>query len=173
MSTMHVFEAAGLGKAPYHYDGCVVTRGSTCQFCSTPIVYQFWLTSSDGKKFYVGSDCIYKSGDAGLRALIEPEVKRRMKEMREEREASLIDQFKKYLVANPGYFSDMKDPHPFSWRARRGDTMGDYKRFLWEHSGRTKRAKFARLALVAAGLIKPTRKPKGAAMGLEGEALSL
>lgn len=55
--TKHMFEVAGLGKAPYTFDGVETTHGSTCQFCSTAIIYRFWLISADGKRFFVGSDC--------------------------------------------------------------------------------------------------------------------
>jgi hypothetical protein len=81
----HLFEQAGLGEAPYEYLGCVDTGRSntSCQFCNTKIRYEFHLKSKDGKKFFVGSDCIYKSGDAGLTKLAKFERKRIAKEQRE------------------------------------------------------------------------------------------
>lgn len=65
---MHIFEKAGLGKAPYTYLGCVDTgrTSSSCQFCNTGIRYLFKLESADKKVFIVGSDCIYKTNDTTL-----------------------------------------------------------------------------------------------------------
>src|SRR5690348_11414603 len=64
-AAIHIFEKAGLGNAPYKFTH-VEKNKTSCQFCGTPIIYKFWLTSSDGKSFFVGSDCIYKASDAGL-----------------------------------------------------------------------------------------------------------
>ena len=82
-STVHAFEVRGLGKAPYQFLRVEVMSGpitlsdgsqvgapgqpmGCCQFCSTGIKYAFWLRSADAKEFYVGCDCIQKSGDRGL-----------------------------------------------------------------------------------------------------------
>src|ERR1019366_8550255 len=108
--TVHLFETAGLGKAPYKYLGCEVLRGpltlpdgtqvgsfgqpmGSCCYCSTGIAYLFWLESTDGRKFFVGSDCIYKSGDAGLKHIIDPIVAQHNKEIRDSRARRLLDLF--------------------------------------------------------------------------------
>jgi len=64
----HIFEKQGLGQSPYTYLFCQDTgkASTSCQYCGTGIRYQYWLKSKDGRQFFVGSDCIYKSGDAGL-----------------------------------------------------------------------------------------------------------
>lgn len=88
---MHKFEAAGLGKAPFKFVGCEVQDmaygqvilnraeyqrtgimistqpGGTCAYCGQYIVQMFNVRSADGKQFHVGSDCILKVGDAGLK----------------------------------------------------------------------------------------------------------
>jgi hypothetical protein len=66
---VHAFEAAGLGKAPYVFEGAGDAgrfNQVPCQFCYTPIRYMYWLTSADGKRFYVGSECINNAEDAGI-----------------------------------------------------------------------------------------------------------
>lgn len=103
-NAQHVFERAGLGLAPYKFLGMEEKRGpivtelgggirqmvgspgqpmGCCQYCSTGIAYCYWLQSADGKKFYVGSECILKSGDAGLRKVVKDEQKKQRATKRE------------------------------------------------------------------------------------------
>ena len=133
----------GLGQAPYkllgiqkrtyqsHY-GAAVQPGGCCMFCATGIVYLFWLLSADGKKFYVGSDCILKSGDAGLALIIDPHVKKHEKEIREERENHYISEFKKF-VETTNYFASpamLAGVHPNRYYASLGKTLGDLPEVL-------------------------------------------
>ena len=71
----HVWELAGLGKAPYRYISCeqklfkcgdTVKPGGTCHYCSTAITFCFTIQSADGKRFIVGSDCVERIGELGL-----------------------------------------------------------------------------------------------------------
>src|SRR5215831_9819973 len=73
---MHKFEQAGLGKAPFRVVGytreiyqavpgdpnCPCQPGAACDYCMTAIVDTFWIRSSDGRRFKVGCDCVYKTG---------------------------------------------------------------------------------------------------------------
>lgn len=74
----HVFEIAGLGKAPFKlvYVEDVyfqeirmaihgIPRGS-CDYCSTAITTLFYIDSADGKRFHVGCECVKKISDRGL-----------------------------------------------------------------------------------------------------------
>ena len=75
--TTHVF--AHLGPAPYRFQGVTQNLftiagcpeaskpGGTCDHCGTGILWEFHLVAADGRAFKVGSSCILKSGDAGLR----------------------------------------------------------------------------------------------------------
>lgn len=84
---MHAFEKAGLGAAPFkfvgcyedrgpkvigHQGGCTITVGSpgqpmgTCKYCGQGILVCCVIRSSDGKEFTVGSDCVARTGDAGI-----------------------------------------------------------------------------------------------------------
>jgi len=73
MTTLHPFERAGLGKAPFV---CVAVRenwfsppgfpearkpGGCCNYCSTGILYEYVIKSSDGREFIVGSDCVRRT----------------------------------------------------------------------------------------------------------------
>lgn len=83
---LHVFEAAGLGKAPFRYFGSAI--GSTCcDYCGTHIVNQFIVESADSKRFTVGCECIKKTDDS---ALIKP-VTRALKWMTDERRRSRMN----------------------------------------------------------------------------------
>jgi len=72
----HVFEVAGLGKAPFKYIGFkqmtyspapgIFQPGTACAYCATGINNVFIIESSDGKRFHVGCDCLMKTGDNGL-----------------------------------------------------------------------------------------------------------
>lgn len=73
---LHVFERAGLGKAPFrcvgfseavisYPDGSIQPSGC-CAYCFTGIRYTCIIKSRDGRTFTVGSDCVAKTGDAGL-----------------------------------------------------------------------------------------------------------
>lgn len=93
-STVHAFEARGLGKAPYTFLGVQVMVGpitmkdgsqlgapgqpmGTCHFCSTGLKNAFMLRSADNKEFYVGCECIRKSGDKGLLRVVSIEEKKK------------------------------------------------------------------------------------------------
>lgn len=74
---MHCFEVAGLGTAPFRFiqmsiskhsdsPGCPVRPGSSCDYCSTSIMYVCHILDSTGKGFKVGTDCVARTGDSGL-----------------------------------------------------------------------------------------------------------
>lgn len=74
---LHVFERAGLGRAPFKvvgsqelkwqaYPGAPMQPGGSCDYCGTGIMYAVAIRSSDGRNFKVGCDCVRKTGDAGL-----------------------------------------------------------------------------------------------------------
>lgn len=86
----HVFENAGMGKAPFKLVGfyaipskslaehnptaynnmlAAMPKGvgcGTCVYCGTALINNFIIESSDGKKSAVGCDCVAKTGDQGL-----------------------------------------------------------------------------------------------------------
>lgn len=155
-ATVHQFEYAKLGKAPYQYLG-IQRACASCEFCNTPISYKFYLKGADGKVFFVGSDCIEKSGDAGLIRVIDADVKRLQKEVRDTRADALIALF---AAALPNFFSDDKRPHPYKYRADRGETYGDYLREQYNYRwlGKAKKASMARKFLLEAGVPLPDRR---------------
>ena len=74
---VHLFERAGMGKAPFRvtgygeltYQACPgapIQPGGSCNYCGTGIRYCANIESSDGQKHVVGLDCVRKTGDGGL-----------------------------------------------------------------------------------------------------------
>lgn len=156
-STIHRFELAGLGKAPFHFTGNVtestycacpgapVQSGSTCDYCGTCIRYEFWVKSADGKLFKVGCDCIYKTDDAGLIAQIS-QAERQLrdkkstaaKNKKQERLAQRISKAKESLPAIRGTLASQQ--HPNSFFASEGKTMLDYVLWCFENRAEEKAA---------------------------------
>ena len=135
-NTVHVFEAANLGVGPFkllHVTG----EGGNCEFCGTSILWRFYITGSDGGTFFVGSDCVMKTGDAGLMRKVDAEVKKRQKEAREKRESEKI-QTLKGLLADPTVQSKLGAmPHPVSYLAKKNLSLLDYCNWCMKYAGRS------------------------------------
>lgn len=89
-NAIHCFEKAGLGKAGFRCVGVVSIPSpslaeqnptaymaamaelprdlhcGSCNYCGTAIMHNFIIESADHRRFVVGSDCVAKTGDAGL-----------------------------------------------------------------------------------------------------------
>lgn len=81
----HTFEH--LGKPPYKFVGVgdlvftipgtgINKAGGSCDHCGTAIRTAYFFTSADGKTFKVGSSCVEKSGDKGLRKFVTEEARK-------------------------------------------------------------------------------------------------
>lgn len=143
---IHVFERAGLGKAPFRYTGMTeasyqacpgapVQPGAGCDFCGRGIRYVFHVRSADGKQFKVGSDCIAKTGDAGLRKAISADkqkldadkrVAHAMKKAEAAREILARDDVREALAA---------EPHPYAWMAEKGHTRLSWAEWMLDNAG--------------------------------------
>ncbi len=145
---IHQFEAAGLGKAPYtpigvkdevirYPDGTVQPAGA-CQYCSTGIRYCFYLRSADGKVFYVGSECILKSGDAGLKKYVTEEQRKLRDAQAQERYTAAVAVIKEAMQKHG---QDMRgSSHPI----RPDLNLYDYCEFMLQHGGRSGAESLAR-----------------------------
>lgn len=140
---IHCFEEAGLGKAPFHLHH--VTVGNThCQYCGTPILYQFHIEGSDGSLFYVGSDCVQKTGDIGLIKVVDREVKKHERELRQKREEARLTALQTKLADEAIRKELASKPHPFVWQAKMGKTLLDYYEFCVKFGGKSAKLKVAR-----------------------------
>lgn len=143
--TIHKFEAAGLGKAPFKVVGCYESKfqavpgdpncpiqpGTSCDYCATGIMIVYRIKSSDGKEFKVGCDCVLKAGDAGLKK----QVNRLKTDARHTKEAAKIDAIKAKL-ADPSVRSILAaKPHPNAFMANKGATLLDSCEWMMAHAG--------------------------------------
>jgi hypothetical protein len=143
---IHKFEAAGLGKAPFRFEGCE-TRTATpscpnpstsCDYCGTGIVNVFWIRSADGKRSKVGCDCIRKHGDSGLVKIVsEAEAAKRREANAKRRQAKWkkaaddIARAKAALADVSGKLAGL--PHPVAHHAAAGRTLLDYVSWLFDN----------------------------------------
>jgi hypothetical protein len=145
-STVHVFERAGLGKAPFNFvsmnrnayqacPGAPVQPGGTCDYCGSSIMFEFFIKSADGKTFKVGSDCVCKTDDQGLRRVVDAKVREMKRKANTERQDAKIARAKELL---PLVADKLKgQPHPQDWRAKQGQTRYDCLVWYLANAGRS------------------------------------
>jgi hypothetical protein len=64
---VHLFELSGLGTAPFRFSALTKNeKGCSCDYCGHFIKNECWIIDSQGNRFKVGTDCVAKTGDAGL-----------------------------------------------------------------------------------------------------------
>lgn len=117
LSTMHPFEASGLGKAPFRFVFCYslppaslaehnpsaynaalrdMPQGmgcGTCRHCGMAIMHNFIVESSDGRRSAVGSDCVMKTNQRELSDAVKAERKAMAAKAREARRHALREAF--------------------------------------------------------------------------------
>jgi len=89
---IHVFEAAGLGIAPFTFAG-EVDNGkvtTTCDYCGTGIRYEEIIRDSKGKTFKVGCECVRKTADHHMISLMAEAEKSRKARQKAEAEAAKL-----------------------------------------------------------------------------------
>jgi len=154
-TTIHKFEAAGLGLAPFRYVGCYEDRGphrseingvtvevgapgqpmGTCAYCGQGIALCFQIRSSDGRTFVVGSDCVEKTGDRGLQA-VKNDARKMARAAQLGREETRIAAAQALLALDgPVARALAAKPHTHAYRASLGETQLDATRWLFECSG--------------------------------------
>lgn len=152
---VHKFEASGLGKAPFRcvgygrltYQACPgapVQPGGTCDYCGTAIIDAFRIRGIDGREFKVGSDCVLKTGDAGLiRAYKKsPEYRKAQRDKRDAKDLAVRQEWDR-LMADPAILaklSKMTVPGP-SWRPEPRPLL-DYLNFCWRGCGMSGRGRW-------------------------------
>lgn len=152
MTTIHKFEAAGLGKAPFKYVGMVDQQiahgervignvggvqmttkpGGSCAYCGQYIINMFNVESADGHKFHVGCDCITKVGDAGLIKLVQADVKKMKAAKAKAAKAAKQEEAAEYVADMLAVHGDKLAhlPHPNEYRTSLGDSFTDYVKWL-------------------------------------------
>lgn len=156
---IHKFELSGLGKAPFRIMGCEEKRGpirsshngaevsvgapgqpmGTCDYCGQGIAICWNIRSSDGKTFIVGSDCVAKTGDAGLKRAIQPIVRKMTKARDDARIEAAMDRLADVEAALRA------QPHPVAFMAERGMTLFDSVEWTFRNAGNAGKIRAARI----------------------------
>lgn len=159
LETLHVFEKAGLGRAPFRFVGftvekyqanpgdpnCPIQPGTSCDYCGQGIMNVCHIKSADGKRFKVGCDCVHKTGDAGLRKVVDATVRKHERDVRHLREAAKIKLVTDFLADQTNRDALTQQPHPMEWAANQGKTMLDYAVWMLRNSGATGKIKLGKL----------------------------
>lgn len=150
---VHPFEKAGLGKAPFRYDGhseitfqahpgAPVQAGGSCDYCGTGIRDAFWIKSADGRRFKVGCDCVEKTCKplGPIVTRVQHEMRLKAKARRAAAKpaklaalAARVEAARAALDSNPSLLAER--PHSQPWRARQGDTARDEVIWYLDHAG--------------------------------------
>lgn len=115
-TAIHTFEKAGLGIAPFYCTGMfsipspsmaadnptaynnamsMLPRGmgaGSCAYCGMSITHNFMVKDSTDRRFVVGSECVNRTGDAGMIKTVKAERSKIAKEKRAARNAIKRDE---------------------------------------------------------------------------------
>lgn len=166
-NSVHVFEQAGLGVAPFRFVGAETRTGplrpidprtgqwdgmteigapgqpmGTCQFCGEGIGTVCIIRSADGRTFEVGTTCVEKTGDAGLKRSVAKVVN----EARKGREAARVEAAAKLLAESAEVRAALQAlPHGNAGMAARGMSLLDSAEWLMTNAGRAGQLRAARM----------------------------
>ena len=152
---MHVFERAGLGRAPFRCVGYTekvftnpdgTTRaGGSCQYCGTGIRYACSIKSSDGREFVVGSDCVAKTDDAGLirSYKIHPAVRAARRAKTKDKDNAISAEWNALIAQNADLLASIQVPGR-PWVPGEMITKLDDLRRVWKMCGASGRARHLR-----------------------------
>ena len=151
----HVFEAAGLGVAPFRFTGLSEQRGpinlpdgsqcgapgqpmGTCAYCGRGIAICCAITDANGKKFIVGNKCVEKTGDTGMISTVKRSKRRLDTEKKWKR---VLDMAKR--LQDDGLLKDALSsmPHSKGWA---NATKLDEATWIMRNAGLTGRLKLVR-----------------------------
>ena len=153
-ATKHVFELAGLGKAPFRFVGmetqtyqacpdAPVWPGGSCDYCSTAIREFCWIVDVNGKRFHVGSTCVLKTNDSGLINPVKRELARHRREAKAVRDNARIQTARDTLDSVRPTLRTQT--HPQAWAAKEGLTLEDWAEWMLANAGTKGRLEVARV----------------------------
>ncbi|MDD5301541.1 MAG: hypothetical protein PHS14_00415 [Elusimicrobia bacterium] len=157
---IHLFERAGLGRAPFKLVDIVIRVGpyplgngsyvgapgqpvGSCKYCGEGIATCCVIEDADGRRFDVGNICVYKHGDVGLVAKTKKLIAKKNTEARHAREVKKIDWATAKLPEVVGRWK--ADPHPYKDMAERGRTLWDWAQWMMANAGNRGKLQVAKL----------------------------
>lgn len=166
-STIHVFERAGLGKAPFSFVGVTVKKyqacpgapvqpGGTCAYCGNGIMECCIIKDSLGAAFLVGNVCVGKTSDRGLINEAKQAINRLKREAKTVKDDARIAAAKSLFTSEPRIRETLSTyPHPNDFMAEKGLRRDDYVDWMLQNAGISGQLQAARLIeTTAAGLSK-------------------
>lgn len=153
--TMHVFEKAGLGTAPFRvvgfeirtYQACQgapVQVGGSCDFCGTGIKETFIIEDSERKRFKVDNRCVMKTNDKYMILQAKAKANKIKREQRHVREAAKIEACREMLKDEKIRKALAAEPHPNDWRNAQGDTRLDWADWMMRCAGNAGKLRVAK-----------------------------
>lgn len=135
---IHVFEKAGLGKAPFRVLGATYSVGpittvingvaiqvgasgqpmGSCDYCGQGIALIVRVRGADGREFNVGCDCAERSGDRGMIVRAKREKAKLAREKRHAREAARLADLEAMLTDETTRAQIATHPHPRGYMNR-------------------------------------------------------
>ena len=159
---IHRFQEAGLGQAPFRLVDVVRKVGpirvdldgggwaevgapgqpmGTCAYCGMGIAECCVIESADGKRFDVGNVCVGKTGDAGLKKVVDAQLKNLRNNLRREKDYARIREAAQVLADNPAVAEALRDmAHPVI----PGRTYLDYVNYTMDRGSRTARVRVSK-----------------------------
>lgn len=154
----HAFERAGLGLAPFKcigeiektYQACPgapIQVGGSCDYCGTGIRYQYIIKDRTGHTFKVGSECVRKTGDAGLIKQFKnlPEVRKRARDKRAAKDETNKAEWAA-LMADEDTKAKLAARMVASWEPGKLRPWLEYATNSWRCSGASGRDKLVKVA---------------------------
>lgn len=166
METIHPWETAGLGRAPFRCIGVEHRVGpihqldkngeptglmsgapgqpmGTCDACGMGIADCYIIRSADRKIFVVGCDCVAKVGRDRAATPLERDVRRHRLALEHAKDD-------KRIRAARERFPSVREaltaqPHPYKGQRDRGMTLADWCEFMLHRAGRSGGIKAARV----------------------------
>lgn len=171
-NTVHTFELAGLGKAPFKFSHFAQLKydraqtayhsGGSCDYCGTAIMNAYYIKSADGRTFKVGSDCVAKTGDAGLRKVVNKAKAQHERSLKAARALTTAEQITAWLSDDAVVSILESYPHP---RGFAGKNLAHYCGWMLDNAGDSGRATVA--AMIRRTIKQGARTVETAAMVAE------
>lgn len=148
--TIHRFTERGLGAAPFRVVGNYMDIGpkptadggmigspgqpmGVCDYCGTGIANVFVIRSKDEKEFRVGSDCVLKVGDEGLKKVVREALAKTRAEQTHRRNRAMLDELQQLIndMSVRAILTTTPDP------TGRNASMLERALWYWENAGTT------------------------------------
>lgn len=152
---VHCFQAAGLGQAPFSWVGYTDyglgasfdSNCHCCDYCSKPLRHVCEIMSADGDRFFVGTDCLKKTGDRGLLKAYKysPQVRAQKRAAIATKDAKTKEEWQ-VIMTDPAKVAALSVPQVWKYNGDGQEPWIDFARRAWGYCGVSGRARYLRQA---------------------------